>query len=142
MSGIACPRCSRTDRWQVIDSRPSAGTVRRRRRCTCGLRITTHEVHVEQLEDLHNMHGSIVQLHRLASEALKSATLFHEVAKQAFRGAPPPHGEPEESGVALGDRLAAGDTGEASPRRSDDDEERRVFTMGRRYGPLSAGKKQ
>jgi transcriptional regulator NrdR family protein len=82
--GIVCPRCERTDRWEVIDSRPSAGTIRRRRECSCGLRITTHEVHVEQLDDLHKMHGSILQLHQLASDALKSATLFNE-AGRAFR---------------------------------------------------------
>jgi hypothetical protein len=163
VSGISCPLCGRSDRWQVLDSRPSTNdSIRRRRKCSCGMRITTYEIHIEQLEELRAMHDNIVEMHRLSSQAVKAATLFHERAKLAFRGASQPDGEPDESSVEAGDRFATEDNGEASPRseeghpaetvlpgeavglgsvrvspRSDGDGEPRRYTMGQRHGPLS-----
>jgi transcriptional regulator NrdR family protein len=45
MRGMGCPGCTSTE-TQVVDSRPSFGSIRRRRECQdCGTRFTTHEYH-------------------------------------------------------------------------------------------------
>lgn len=72
MNGIACPACGREDGWRVINSRPTTGTIRRRRRCECGERMTTHEVSVEELEGLQALRGVVSQLHDVASSALRA----------------------------------------------------------------------
>ena len=50
-AGLCCEHCGSSD-ISVTDSRPSRGTVRRRRRCNhCGHRFTTYEVSAD-IEDL------------------------------------------------------------------------------------------
>ncbi len=42
-NSLICPRCRKLTRQEVVDSRPAADHVRRRRACPCGHRFTTRE---------------------------------------------------------------------------------------------------
>ena len=70
-AGLACERCGRADS-RVTDSRPAAGYIRRRRRCTgCGHRFTTHEGpanYAPLVDELYRSRAAMkVMAHRMAA---------------------------------------------------------------------------
>lgn len=44
---MTCPKCGSPDTY-VIESRATAGTIRRRRECKCSHRFTTYEANEKQ----------------------------------------------------------------------------------------------
>lgn len=69
MDGITCPAC-RYSECGVIDSRPSDGFIRRRRKCdSCGCRFNTVEVIVADFDlrnprDMYNLKASLNRISR------------------------------------------------------------------------------
>lgn len=99
LNGLECTACGNT-RMDVVDSRRGVNSVRRRRRCRCGYRVTTFETVSPTSDDSNHLINALMLYDKVRSvpPAHRQALLamIESLATRLPQYAPPLIPQPED----------------------------------------------
>ena len=78
-----CPVCE-SEKTVVLESRPSCGTIRRRRECTCGRRCTTYELRLGTLPE-GDLSGLFKELEALIQRVATVCPMLSQIQTEEAR---------------------------------------------------------
>lgn len=82
-TGFPCPKCG--ERMPIGNSRREGGSVRRRRYCACGHRVSTREIPVNFLATRQDLQALLIQ----AEQTVSAATYMAMAIREAIAALPP-----------------------------------------------------